>query len=332
MIGSTPEMSKESRALMARLKQVVVIEANAISGLLDQLDNAALEAVRLISQLSGRLVVSGMGKSGHIARKVAATFASTGTPAFFVHPAEAQHGDLGMIQPEDIVLAISYSGETEEIKEIAPILKRMGTPLIAITGNPESSLARLANLHLGARVEEEACPLNLAPTASTTAALALCDALAMGVLELRGFKPEDFARSHPGGSLGRRLLVKVEDVMRAGVEMPSVSMDASVQEALVEISSKRLGMTVVLDKGGKAVGLFTDGDLRRLLSQGRLRADLKMSEAMTPGGQSISSKALASEAAHRMDTQRINHLLVRNESNELVGVIGLHDLLEAKIV
>ena len=332
MIGSKPEMSKESRALMARLKQVVVIEANAISGLLDQLDNAALEAVRLISQLSGRLVVSGMGKSGHIARKVAATFASTGTPAFFVHPAEAQHGDLGMIQPEDIVLAISYSGETDEIKEIAPILKRMGTPLIAITGNPESSLARLANLHLGARVEEEACPLNLAPTASTTAALALCDALAMGVLELRGFKPEDFARSHPGGSLGRRLLVKVEDVMRAGVEMPSVSMDASVQEALVEISSKRLGMTVVLDEGGKAVGLFTDGDLRRLLSQGRLRADLKMSEATTPGGQSIYSKALASEAAHRMDTQRINHLLVRNESNELVGVIGLHDLLEAKIV
>jgi len=332
MIGSTPEMSKESRALMARLKQVVVIEANAISGLLDQLDNAALEAVRLISQLSGRLVVSGMGKSGHIARKVAATFASTGTPAFFVHPAEAQHGDLGMIQPEDIVLAISYSGETEEIKEIAPILKRMGTPLIAITGNPESSLARLANLHLGARVEEEACPLNLAPTASTTAALALCDALAMGVLELRGFKPEDFARSHPGGSLGRRLLVKVEDVMRSGTEMPSVSQDTQLQEALVEMGNKRLGMTVVLDRNGKAMGLFTDGDLRRLLSQGRLRANLKMSEAMTPGGQSISPKALASEAANRMDTQRINHLLVRDETGELVGVIGLHDLLEAKIV
>lgn len=317
---------------MARLRQVVLIEADAVEGLLEQLDGRAVEAVELIAHLTGRLVVTGMGKSGHIGKKAAATFASTGTPAFFVHPAEAQHGDLGMIQPEDVVLAISYSGETEEIREIAPILKRMGTPLIAITGNHNSSLARLANLHLGARVREEACPLNLAPTASTTAALVLCDALAMGVLELRGFKPEDFARSHPGGSLGRRLLIKVEDVMRSGAQMPCVSMDAQLQEALVEMGNKRLGMTVVLDANGNAAGLFTDGDLRRLLSQGRLRSDLKMSEAMTPGGHFISPGALASEAANRMDTKRINHLLVRNESGGLLGVVGLHDLLEAKIV
>jgi arabinose-5-phosphate isomerase len=332
MTGSPPEVQRNAHTLMARLRQVVLIESNAVSGLLEQLDDNAIQAVELIAKLKGRLVVTGMGKSGHIAKKVAATFASTGTPAFFVHPAEAQHGDLGMIQPEDVVLAISYSGETEEIKDIAPILKRMGTPLIAITGHDSSSLARLATLHLAARVKEEACPLNLAPTASTTAALVLSDALAMGVLELRGFKPEDFARSHPGGSLGRRLLVKVEDVMRSGTEMPSVSQDTQLQEALVEMGNKRLGMTVVLDRNGKAMGLFTDGDLRRLLSQGRLRADLKMSEAMTPGGQSISPKALASEAANRMDTQRINHLLVRDETGELVGVIGLHDLLEAKIV
>jgi len=317
---------------MARLRQVVEIEAKAVLGLRNQLDEGAIEAVQLIAGLSGRLVVTGMGKSGHIARKVAATFASTGTPAFFVHPAEAQHGDLGMIQPEDVVLAFSYSGETEEIKEIAPILKRMGTPLIAVTGHPQSSLAKLSRIHLNAHVEEEACPLNLAPTASTAAALAMGDALAMGVLEIRGFKPEDFARSHPGGSLGRRLLVKVEDLMRSDTRMPSVGEHASVQEALAEMGAKRLGMTCVVDSTGKAVGLFTDGDLRRLLSEGRLRADLKMSEAMTPGGQSISGTALASEAANRMETQRINHLLVRDDAGALVGVIGLHDLLEAKIV
>jgi len=317
---------------MARLRQVVRIEADAVEGLLEQLDGRAVQAVELIANLAGRLVVTGMGKSGHIAKKVASTFASTGTPAYFVHPAEAQHGDLGMIQPEDVVLAISYSGETEEIREIAPILKRMGTPLIAITGNSHSTLARLASLHLSAQVKEEACPLNLAPTASTTTALVLCDALAMGVLELRGFKPEDFARSHPGGSLGRRLLVKVEDVMRSGDQMPRVSVDAQLQEALLEMGNKRLGMTVVLGANGSAAGLFTDGDLRRLLSEGRLRADLKMSEAMTPGGHYILPKALASEAANLMDAKRINHLLVFDESDRLVGVVGLHDLLEAKIV
>lgn len=317
---------------MARLHQVIAIESSAVSGLSKQLDHRAAQAVEMIAKLSGRLVVTGMGKSGHIAKKAAATFASTGTPAFFVHPAEAQHGDLGMIQHEDVVLAISYSGETDEITEIAPILKRMGTPLIAITGHDDSSLARLADIHLSAHVKEEACPLNLAPTASTTAALALADALAMGVLEVRGFKPEDFARSHPGGSLGRRLLVKVEDLMRSGERMPKVLENTPLQDALVEIGNKRLGMTVVVDESGGAVGLFTDGDLRRLLSQGRLRSDLKMSEAMTPGGQSISPNALASEAANRMDTQRINHLLVQGEAGELLGVIGLHDLLEAKIV
>jgi len=313
-------------------RETLDIEAAALLQAKTRLNGRFVDAVKLVLAAPGRVVVTGMGKSGHIARKVAATFASTGTPAFFVHPAEAQHGDLGMILPEDVVLAFSYSGETEEIKEIAPILTRMGTPLIAVTGHPQSSLARLSRIHLKAQVEEEACPLNLAPTASTAAALAMGDALAMGVLEIRGFKPEDFARSHPGGSLGRRLLVKVEDVMRSGTEMPSVSEDTRLEEALVEMGSKRLGMTVVLDRYGKAIGLFTDGDLRRLLSQGRLRADLKMSEAMTPGGQSISVKALASEAANRMDTQRINHLLVRNDAGQLVGVLGLHDLLDAKIL
>lgn len=332
MIGHSPGAKIDARALMARLQEVIAIESAAVSGLTEQLDEQAVLAVELIANLEGRLVVTGMGKSGHIAKKIAATFASTGTPAFFVHPAEAKHGDLGMIQPEDGVLAISYSGETEEIREIAPIVKRMGTPLIAITGHQDSSLARLADIHLRAHVKEEACPLNLAPTASTTASLALADALAMGVLEVRGFRPEDFARSHPGGSLGRRLLVKVEDLMRSGDKMPKVQESTSLQDALLEMGNKRLGMTVVVDKSGRAVGLFTDGDLRRLLSMGRLRADLKMSEAMTPGGQSISPGALASEAANRMDTQRINHLLVREESGEVLGVIGLHDLLEAKIV
>lgn len=321
-----------SEGLINRLRRVLDVEAKAVSRLGEILDETAAQAVRMILTLEGRLVLTGMGKSGHVAKKLAATFASTGTPAFFVHPAEAQHGDLGMITPQDLVLAFSYSGETDELRLIAPHLKRLGTRLIAVTGNPESSLARLSDLHLCAAVEEEACPLNLAPTASTTAALALGDALAVTVLELRGFSRDDFARSHPGGSLGRRLLVRVADVMRRGEQVPRVSAQASLAEALVEISAKRMGMTSVVDDDGRAVGIFTDGDLRRFLAQGRLQAEQPMSALMTQGALTIDQDALAAEAAHRMDNLRINHLLVTDAEGRLTGAIGLHDLLEAKII
>lgn len=326
----TPPTSNDG--LISRLRRVLTIEAQAVSRLAERLDHAAAEAVRMILALEGRLVLTGMGKSGHVAKKLAATFASTGTPAFFVHPAEAQHGDLGMITAQDLVLAFSYSGETDELRQIAPHLKRMGTRLISVTGSPDSSLAKLSDLHLCAAVEEEACPLNLAPTASTTAALALGDALAVTVLELRGFSKDDFARSHPGGSIGRQLLVRVADVMRQGDGVPRVSEQARLAEALVEMSAKRMGMTSVVDAAGRAIGIFTDGDLRRFLAQGQLQADQPISTFMTPTAQTIGEQALATEAAHRMDSLRINHLLVADESGRLVGAIGLHDLLEAKII
>jgi len=318
--------------LLARIHEVIRIESRAVASLIGQVGESALDAVELIVGLRGRLVVTGMGKSGHIARKVAATFASTGTPAFFVHPAEAKHGDLGMIQPEDIVLAFSYSGETDELREIAPHIKRLGTPLIAITGRTLSSLAQLANIHLCASVSEEACPFNLAPTASTAAALALGDALAMGVLERRGFGADDFARSHPGGSLGRRLLVRVEDVMRKGSNVPRSASNETLQSALTEMGEKRMGMTAIVDEAGCPLGIFTDGDLRRLLAQGKLTPDLTMESVMTRGAQFIEADSLASEAANRMERQRINHLLIVNDHGVLIGAIGMHDLLEAKIV
>ncbi|NBT34132.1 MAG: KpsF/GutQ family sugar-phosphate isomerase [Betaproteobacteria bacterium] len=322
----------DDQALLARLQRVLHVEAKAVSALAHSLDASAAEAVRLIFQAKGRLVLTGMGKSGHIAKKVAATFSSTGTPAFFVHPAEAQHGDLGMIQPEDLVLAFSYSGETDELRFIAPHLKRMGTRMVAVTGNPDSSLAQLADVHLLAAVEEEACPLNLAPTASTTAALALGDALAVAVLELRGFSHEDFARSHPGGALGRRLLVRVRDVMRTADDVPRVASTASLADALMEMSAKRMGMTSVVDEDGRALGIFTDGDLRRFLAQGSGRTDQPVTHAMTRGALTISAEALATEAAHTMESRRLNHLLVLDDSGHLVGAVGIHDLLEAKIL
>jgi arabinose-5-phosphate isomerase len=274
-----------------------------------------------------------MGKSGHVAKKLAATFASTGTPAFFVHPAEAQHGDLGMLQPqEDMVLAISYSGETDEILQIAPHIKRMGIRLVAMTGRPESSLARLADLHLNAAVVQEACPLNLAPTASTTAAMALGDALAVAVLESKGFSADDFARSHPGGSLGRRLLIRVADVMRTGDEIPQVHQSASLSAALMEMTRKRMGMTCVMQDDHRLAGIFTDGDLRRVLEQQTLAPQTPIATLMTAGGKTIAPEALASEAARVMDELRINHLLVVDQAGGLVGAIGIHDLLEAKIL
>jgi arabinose-5-phosphate isomerase len=315
-----------------RAREVIEIEANAVLALVDQLDDQVVIAANTILQATGRVVVSGMGKSGHIARKVAATLASTGTPALFVHPGEARHGDLGMIQADDVVLAFSNSGETEELASIAPHIKRLGARLIAVTGNPNSSLAKIANVHLNASVKIEACPLNLAPTASTTAALALGDALALVLLDLRGFSAEDFARSHPGGTLGRRLLIRVEDVMRTGQDLPVVSMGTPVTEAFKVISAKRMGMTAVVDAQGKAVGIFTDGDLRRVLSQGMDVRSLVIDQVMSPNPKSIDAQKLASEVAHLMDTTRINHLLVNDASGKLIGAVGIHDLLESKIL
>jgi arabinose-5-phosphate isomerase len=332
-LSDTPSMLLANAERIARrAREVIEIEANAVLALVDQLDDQVVIAANTILQATGRVVVSGMGKSGHIARKVAATLASTGTPALFVHPGEARHGDLGMIQADDVVLAFSNSGETEELASIAPHIKRLGARLIAVTGNPNSSLAKIANVHLNASVKIEACPLNLAPTASTTAALALGDALALVLLDLRGFSAEDFARSHPGGTLGRRLLIRVEDVMRTGQDLPVVSMGTPVTEAFKVISAKRMGMTAVVDAQGKAVGIFTDGDLRRVLSQGMDVRSLVIDQVMSPNPKSIDAQKLASEVAHLMDTTRINHLLVNDASGKLIGAVGIHDLLESKIL
>lgn len=334
LLATAHEVSGSDSALLT-VRRVLRIEAAAIERLSGQLGTEVTQAVQTIRGLSvrgGRLVVMGMGKSGHIARKLAATFASTGTPALFVHPAEAKHGDLGMIQPQDLVLAISHSGETEELCDVLPHIKRMGIALIAMTGRPDSRLARLSDIHLDASVVEEACPLNLAPTASTTAALALGDALAVAVLEASGFSADDFARSHPGGSLGRRLLVRVSDVMRQGDQVPKVSDSALLSQTLIEMTSKRLGMTCVVDGQGRLAGIFTDGDLRRVLEKQKLHAQTAVKDIMTRQVRTIASEALASEAAYLMDERRINHLVVVDAENAPVGVIGLHDLLESKII
>jgi arabinose-5-phosphate isomerase len=333
MRNRTDSAVSDPQAIAQRIARVLTIESQAVLALTDQVGPEAVTAVSWIRALTGRLIVTGMGKSGHVAKKLAATFASTGTPAFFVHPAEAQHGDLGMLQPrEDMVLAISYSGETEEILQIAPHIKRMGIRLVAMTGRPESSLARLADLHLNAAVVQEACPLNLAPTASTTAAMALGDALAVAVLESKGFSADDFARSHPGGSLGRRLLIRVADVMRTGDEIPQVHQTASLSAALMEMTRKRMGMTCVMQDDHRLAGIFTDGDLRRVLEQQTLAPQTPIATLMTAGGKTIAPDALASEAARVMDELRINHLLVVDQAGGLVGAIGIHDLLEAKIL
>ncbi len=315
-----------------RAREVIRIEADAVLGLLDQLDHQLVQAAEKILNCTGRVVVSGIGKSGHVASKIAATLASTGTPAYFVHPAEAQHGDLGMIQANDVVLAFSNSGETEELALIAPHIKRLGAVLIAITGNPESRLAKAADIHLNAAVQTEACPLNLAPTASTTAALALGDALALVLLDLRGFSAEDFARSHPGGSLGRRLLIRVEDVMRTEAQLPSVPLGTSVTDAFAEISAKRMGMTAVLDQHRRVMGIFTDGDLRRVLSQGVDIRNVKIDDVMSRQPKTIDRHRLASEVAHLMESTRINHLLVVDDQGRLEGAVGIHDLFESKIL
>ena len=312
-------------------RTVLRIEAQAVAALVDWLDEGFLRAVNLLLNCRGRVVVSGVGKSGHVGRKIAATMASTGTPAMFVHASEAAHGDLGMITRSDVLVALSYSGETAELLTIVPTLKREGTPLLAITGNVGSSLARYADVHLDVRVDKEACPLNLAPTSSTTAMLALGDALAVACLDARGFGPADFARSHPGGALGRRLLTKVADIMATGADVPSVPITASVMEAVREISRKRLGMTAVLDADGRLAGIFTDGDLRRLLERGASVRDLGVSEVMTRNPLTIGPGALAAEAAQLIESTLRNQLLVV-EDGRLVGALHAHDLTAARVL
>ncbi len=327
-----PAPSERARSGALELaRQVIEIEAGAVAALAGRLDQTFQRAVDLLLAARGRVVVSGVGKSGHIGRKLAATLASTGTPAVFVHAAEAAHGDLGMITPADVVVALSYSGETAELLTVVPILKREGTPLIAITGQPSSSLARHADVHLDVHVEKEACPLNLAPTSSTTAMLALGDALAIACLDARGFGAADFARSHPGGALGRRLLTRVADIMRSGEALPVVAIDATVLEAVAEISRKRLGMTAVVEADGSVAGIFTEGDLRRLIERvGDVRA-LSVREVMTRSPLSVPSTLLAAEAARILDASLRNQLLVIDDGR-LVGALHMHDLTAAKVL
>jgi len=313
-------------------RQTLGIEAAAIEALRARLDGDFARAVQLILNTSGRLIVSGMGKSGHVARKIAATMASTGTPAYFVHPAEASHGDLGMITRDDVLLALSNSGETEELLRIVPLVKRQGGRLIAMTGSAASTLAREADVHLDAGVEQEACPHNLAPTASTTAALALGDALAVALLDARGFGPDDFARSHPGGSLGRRLLTHVSDVMRPLDAVPTVNPETDITDAIVAMSRGGLGLVAITDANVKALGIFTDGDLRRAFEK---RIDLrqgKIASVMHPTPHTIAPDRLAVEAVEMMERLRINALLVTDPAGHLVGALNMHDLFTAKVI
>ncbi len=311
---------------------VLNIEAKAVADLIPRVDDSFVRACEFMLHCQGRIVVLGMGKSGHVGSKVAATLASTGSPAFFVHPGEASHGDLGMITEKDVVLALSNSGETEEIITILPIIKRLNVPFIALTGNPLSRIAQAASVHIDVSVAQEACPLGLAPTASTTATLAMGDAMAVALLEARGFTVEDFARSHPGGRLGRRLLLKIADVMHRGDAMPKVGLNAMLKDGLLEISKKGLGMTAVVDEHGTLAGIFTDGDLRRRLDQGVDIHRARMGELMTPGCITIHEDKLAAEALQIMETRKINGLLVVGEGNKLVGALNMHDLLRAGVV
>jgi len=321
-----------SESALACARHTLHIEAQAILDLRERLDERFPQAVRMLLDCRGRVVVSGIGKTGHIARKLAATLASTGTPAFFVHAAEAVHGDLGMITAHDVLIAISHSGGGQELLTVLPYARRMGARVLAITGNADSELARLADVHLDVRVAQEACPLNLAPTASTTAALALGDALAVACLQARGFDKEDFARSHPGGALGRRLLTRVRDVMRHGDALPVVAPDASLPQALKIMSAKGMGMTVVVDDAGKPLGIFTDGDLRRLIErQGDVRG-LAVSAGMSRSPHTISPDALAVDAAEQMDARRISQILAIDEQGRLIGALHMHDLMAAKVV
>ena len=333
MISAAIETIQDSgEKSLALARRVLEIEADAVRALIGRIDGSFLKALRLVLACKGRVVVSGIGKSGHIARKIASTMASTGTPAFFVHAAEAGHGDLGMIRPEDIFVCISNSGESSELLAIVPLVKRQGAKLIAITGEAGSTLAREADVHLDAGVAQEACPLNLAPTASTTATLALGDALAVALLDARGFSEADFARSHPGGSLGRRLLTRVYDVMRRDADIPTVPIEATLSTAVLEISRKRMGMTAVVDTAGHIAGIFTDGDLRRTVEKITDLKSARIADLMSKAPRTIGPQALAVEAVELMERHMINQLLVADEDGVLVGALDMHDLFRAKVV
>jgi arabinose-5-phosphate isomerase len=317
---------------IAIARDVLDIEAKAITDLISRLDEQFTEAVRIILECRGRVVVSGIGKSGHIARKIASTLASTGTPAFFVHPAEASHGDLGMITRDDVLIGLSNSGETAEVLAIVPLIKRQGAKLISMTGNADSSLAKEADVHLYAGAEKEACPLNLAPTASTTAALALGDALAVTLMHEKGFTQDEFARSHPGGILGRKLLTHVRDVMRTGENAPRIGRDATLMDAMLEMSRGRMGMTAILDEKECVLGIFTDGDLRRTLEKGvDLRATCVV-DVMTGQPRTIGPDRLAVEAVEIMERNKVNQILVVDDGKRLVGALNMHDLFRAKVI
>ncbi len=313
-------------------RSVLAIEADAVRALIGRLDERFLAAVSMILACRGRVIVSGIGKSGHIARKFASTLSSTGTPAYFVHPAEASHGDLGMIQRDDVFIAISYSGETDELLQIVPLAKRQGAKLIVIAGVASSSLARESDVFLDAGVAQEACPLNLAPTASTTAALALSDALAVALLDARGFSADDFARSHPGGTLGRRLLTHVSDVMRTGEAVPMVGLEATLADAILEITRKGMGMTAIVDGERRLLGLFTDGDLRRAMERGTDARSTSIASVMTREPRSIRPEALAVEAVEIMERRKSTQLPVVDTAGRLIGALNIHDLFRAKIL
>lgn len=328
----TTKSAAVSREVIAKAREVLETEARAISDLVDRLDDGFARAIELILNRRGRVVVSGIGKSGHIARKMASTLASTGTPAYFVHPAEASHGDLGMVTRDDVFIALSNSGESAELLAIVPVLKRQGAKLIALTGNVTSSLAIEADVHLYAGAAKEACPLNLAPTASTTAALALGDALAIALMQAKGFTVDEFAQSHPGGALGRKLLTHVRDVMRTGTNAPRTAHTATMMEAMLEMSRGRMGMTAILDDRDRVIGIYTDGDLRRALEKGADLRTTAVTEVMTRGPRTIAPDRLAAEAVEIMERNKVNQLLVVDEEHRLLGALNMHDLFRGKVI
>ena len=328
----TRKAAIDDRRIIELGQAVLEIEARAVSSLAAVLDDSFAQAARIMLECRGRIIVLGMGKSGHIGSKIAATLASTGTPAFFVHPGEASHGDMGMITPDDVVLALSNSGETDELMVLIPLIKRLGAPLISMSGNKASTLAQQSTVHIAVTVSEEACPLGLAPTSSTTAALAMGDALAIALLEARGFTREDFAKSHPGGALGRRLLLKISDLLHTGDDMPRVLPSALVSDALVEMTRKGLGITAVTDDSGHLLGIFTDGDLRRVLDQKIDIANTAIESVMVRDCTKVDSDILAADALRIMQEGRFNALVVVDEDDRLTGVLNMHDLLRLRVM
>ena len=332
VLKSDADATPATRDALATARDVLAIEAQAITDLIGMIDQHFARAVELIMNGRGRVVVSGIGKSGHVARKIASTLASTGTPAFFVHAAEASHGDLGMVTRDDVLIALSNSGESAELLAIVPIVKRQGAKLVALTGNAQSTLAREADVHLYAGARKEACPLNLAPTASTTAALALGDALAVALMKAKGFTQNDFAAAHPGGALGRKLLTHVRDVMRTGENAARIGHNATLMEGVMEMSRGRMGITAILDDSGSVVGIFTDGDLRRALQKGVDTNRARLAEVMTRNPRTIGPDKLAAEAVEVMERFKVNQLLVVDAQHKLLGALNMHDLFRAKVI